>query len=93
MTFGEEGKSQARVHDLAEVEKILDVFQKHGHKEVDTVSLRNPTMGISADGSLNRPEYTVLVLQKSISARSTGRRGVSSWVSSHCLKVRSTLLT
>ncbi|EJD54256.1 Aldo/keto reductase [Auricularia subglabra TFB-10046 SS5] len=36
MTFGEAGKEQARVHDVAEVEKILDIFQAHGHKEVDT---------------------------------------------------------
>ncbi|EJD00810.1 Aldo/keto reductase [Fomitiporia mediterranea MF3/22] len=36
MTFGEAGKEQARVHDLKDVEAILDVFQKHGHYEVDT---------------------------------------------------------
>ncbi|KLO16933.1 Aldo/keto reductase [Schizopora paradoxa] len=36
MTFGEVGKEGARVHDLKDVEKILDVFQAHGHNEVDT---------------------------------------------------------
>jgi len=36
MTFGEAGKEGARVHDLKDVEKILDVFQAHGHTEVDT---------------------------------------------------------
>jgi len=36
MTFGEEGKEQARVHDLETVNKILDVFQSHGHFEIDT---------------------------------------------------------
>ncbi|TFK50684.1 Aldo/keto reductase [Heliocybe sulcata] len=36
MTFGEEGKEQARVHDLKDVEAILDVFQAHGHYEIDT---------------------------------------------------------
>ncbi|KZT56053.1 Aldo/keto reductase [Calocera cornea HHB12733] len=36
MTFGEAGKEQARVHDLKDVEAILDVFQAHGHTEVDT---------------------------------------------------------
>jgi len=36
MTFGEEGKIQARVHDLKDVEAILDEFQAHGHTEVDT---------------------------------------------------------
>ncbi len=34
MTFGEVGKKGARVHDLKDVEEILDVFQAHGHKEV-----------------------------------------------------------
>lgn len=34
MTFGEEGKEQARVHDLETVNKILDIFQAHGHYEV-----------------------------------------------------------
>ncbi|TBU24880.1 Aldo/keto reductase [Dichomitus squalens] len=36
MTFGEEGKDGARVHDLNDVKAILDIFQKHGHYEVDT---------------------------------------------------------
>ncbi|KAJ7087330.1 Aldo/keto reductase [Mycena belliarum] len=36
MTFGEEGKDGARVHDLKDVEAILDVFLKHGHRELDT---------------------------------------------------------
>jgi hypothetical protein len=34
MTFGEEGKEQARVHRLEDVKAILDVFQAHGHNEV-----------------------------------------------------------
>ena len=36
MTFGEAGKEGARVHDLKDVEKILDAFQAHGHTEVRT---------------------------------------------------------
>ncbi|EIW56834.1 Aldo/keto reductase [Trametes versicolor FP-101664 SS1] len=36
MTFGEEGKEGARVHDLKDVNAILDVFQAHGHYEIDT---------------------------------------------------------
>ena len=34
MTFGEAGKEGARVHDLKDVEAILDIFQAHGHYEV-----------------------------------------------------------
>ncbi|KAK7677174.1 hypothetical protein QCA50_019883 [Cerrena zonata] len=36
MTFGEAGKEGARVYDTKGVEAILDVFQKHGHTEIDT---------------------------------------------------------
>lgn len=36
MTFGAAGTSGARVHDLKDVEAILDVFRSHGHTEVDT---------------------------------------------------------
>ncbi|KAF4576816.1 NADP-dependent oxidoreductase domain superfamily protein [Pleurotus pulmonarius] len=36
MTFGAEGQEGARVHDIKDVEAILDVFQAHGHSEVDT---------------------------------------------------------
>jgi aflatoxin B1 aldehyde reductase len=36
MTFGKAGIEQARVHDLKTAGAILDVFQKHGHSEVDT---------------------------------------------------------
>jgi aflatoxin B1 aldehyde reductase len=36
MTFGEEGTSGARVHNLDSVRAILDVFQQHGHDEIDT---------------------------------------------------------
>ncbi|KAI0826486.1 Aldo/keto reductase [Trametes gibbosa] len=36
MTFGEAGKEGARVTDIEDVKKILDIFQAHGHTEVDT---------------------------------------------------------
>ncbi|GAA5931445.1 hypothetical protein JCM1841_001670 [Sporobolomyces salmonicolor] len=36
MTFGGEGKAMSRVHDLETCGKMLDVFQSHGHTEVDT---------------------------------------------------------
>jgi len=36
MTIGKAGAEQARVHDLKTAGQILDVFQKHGHSEVDT---------------------------------------------------------
>ncbi|TFK64070.1 Aldo/keto reductase [Pluteus cervinus] len=36
MTFGEVGKEGARVHDLKDVEAILDEFLSHGFTEIDT---------------------------------------------------------
>ncbi|KAJ3766687.1 Aldo/keto reductase [Lentinula raphanica] len=36
MTFGKEGTNGARVHDVKEVEAILDEFLKHGHTEIDS---------------------------------------------------------
>lgn len=36
MTFGEAGKDGTRVHDLKDVEAILNVFKSHGHSEIDT---------------------------------------------------------
>ncbi|KIJ69452.1 hypothetical protein HYDPIDRAFT_106074 [Hydnomerulius pinastri MD-312] len=39
MTFGEEGTEGVRVHDLEDVAKMLDIFQAHGHEEVDTARI------------------------------------------------------
>ncbi|KAJ3483251.1 hypothetical protein NLI96_g6433 [Meripilus lineatus] len=36
MTFGEAGKEGARVHEVKDVEAILDIFQAHGHTEIDS---------------------------------------------------------
>ncbi|KAL2069072.1 hypothetical protein VTL71DRAFT_15410 [Oculimacula yallundae] len=36
MTFGRQGTEQARVHSLSDCSSILDIFQAHGHNEIDT---------------------------------------------------------
>ena len=36
MTFGKPGAEQTRVHSLPACSAILDVFQRHGHREIDT---------------------------------------------------------
>ncbi|KAI0640999.1 Aldo/keto reductase [Trametes meyenii] len=53
MTFGEPDKEGARVHNLKDVEAILNVFQAHGHYEVDTA--RTYTGGTSEEylGKIN----------------------------------------
>jgi len=36
MTIGKPGAEQARVHSLDDSKALLDIFQKHGHNEIDT---------------------------------------------------------
>lgn len=36
MTIGAPGKNDVRISDLKEVQEIIDVFYKHGHRETDT---------------------------------------------------------
>ncbi|KAF7943535.1 hypothetical protein EAE96_011458 [Botrytis aclada] len=36
MTFGKPGVMQTRVHDLKDVSSMIDIFQSHGHNEIDT---------------------------------------------------------
>ena len=36
MTIGKPGVEQSRVHDLSTATSMLDAFQSHGHKEIDT---------------------------------------------------------
>lgn len=38
MTFGKEGTNGARVHNVKDVEAILDEFLKHGHTEASIIS-------------------------------------------------------
>ncbi|THU90262.1 Aldo/keto reductase [Dendrothele bispora CBS 962.96] len=35
MNFGHEGKQGVRVHDIKEIERMIDVFRAHGHTEID----------------------------------------------------------
>lgn len=37
MTFGKEGLEGARIYNTDDVKAVLDVFQKHGHKEVESI--------------------------------------------------------
>lgn len=36
MTFGDVGTEGARISTTEEIEKLLDIFQSHGHNELDT---------------------------------------------------------
>nr|VWO98662.1 Kinesin motor protein [Ganoderma boninense] len=39
MTIGTPGKNGVRTSDLKEAQEIIDVFHKHGHKEIDTARI------------------------------------------------------
>lgn len=51
MTFGEAGQEGARVHDLKDVEAILDVFISHGHTEVSSHPVLMYMVCIELNGS------------------------------------------
>jgi len=64
MTFGEAGKEGARVHNLEDVKAILDEFQAHGHREIDTA--RGYTGGTSEEylGKINAEGRGLLIETK-----------------------------
>lgn len=36
MTMGAQGQGAVRTHKLEECQEIIDLFYKHGHRELDT---------------------------------------------------------
>ncbi|EIW65256.1 Aldo/keto reductase [Trametes versicolor FP-101664 SS1] len=56
MTFGEKGKEGARVHDLEGIKAILDVFQSHGHYEIDTAKTYSQGTSEELLGKINWKE-------------------------------------
>lgn len=55
MTFGAKGERQTRVHDLEDCSKILDIFQGHGHNEIDTARFYG---GGTSEEYLGKLDYT-----------------------------------
>lgn len=74
MTFGSAGAEQARVHELADCAAILDVFQKHGHNEIDTARTYGGGSSETYLGQLNLKERGI-VLDTKLSPR--GRAGAA----------------
>ncbi|KAJ6567413.1 Aldo/keto reductase [Mycena vulgaris] len=64
MTFGEPGSSGARVHELKDVEAILDVFLKHGHREIDTARVYCGGTSEEYLGKINWQEKGILMETK-----------------------------
>jgi len=57
MTIGAQGAEQARVHTLQETQGILDVFQKHGHSELDTAVVYGGGSSELMLGELTKPTW------------------------------------
>jgi len=53
MSFGAKGMLQSRVHNLEDAGALLDVFQKYGHKRVDTARLYSEGTSEQMLGELN----------------------------------------
>ena len=61
MTMGEQGKNGVRTYDLGECQEIVDVFFRHGHRELDTARMyaegtTEPVRAFSCEG----PSYLML---------------------------------
>lgn len=74
MTFGTAGAEQARVHELSDCAAILDVFQKHGHNEIDTARTYGGGSSEQYLGQLKLKERGI-VLDTKLSPR--GRAGAA----------------
>lgn len=72
------GAEQARVHDLADCAKILDVFQSHGHNEIDTARVYG---GGSSEEYLGQLQWQQrgLVLDTKLSPRRRLQPGVKTY--------------
>ena len=73
MTFGEEGKEGARVHDSKDIEAILDIFQAHGHDEVSDYQSAPSFTYFFARSML--PEHIAEGHARSTSVKWTGKGG------------------
>lgn len=64
MTFGKPGVEQTRVHDLKDAAAMLGVFQKYGHKEVDTARVYGGGSSEEYLGQLNWQERGLVMETK-----------------------------
>ncbi|KAJ6553968.1 Aldo/keto reductase [Mycena vulgaris] len=64
MTFGAAGIDGSRVSDVKDIEAILDVFLKHGHREVDTARVYAGGTSEEYLGKINWQEKGILMETK-----------------------------
>ncbi|KAK9236968.1 NADP-dependent oxidoreductase domain-containing protein [Lipomyces kononenkoae] len=61
MTIGKQGVEQARVHDLKDASTLLDLFQSHGHNEVDTARVYGQGSSEEYLGRLNWQDRDIIM--------------------------------
>ncbi|KAL9066481.1 MAG: hypothetical protein Q9161_007544 [Pseudevernia consocians] len=76
MTLGKEGAPQVRVHELKDCTAMLDVFQKHGHDEIDSARVYGGGSSEECLGQLNWQERGIIMDTK-LSPRKFGPKSYS----------------
>lgn len=79
MTFGHKGGEQSRVHDLETAGAILDIFHKHGHKEVDTARAYGEGTSEIMLGDLNWQDRGLIVQTKFHATAGRALQRPSTW--------------
>lgn len=69
------GAEQARTHNLDDAKAILDVFQKHGHKEIDTARYYGAGSSEEYLGQLNWQERGIIMDTKFFPTKGKGMPG------------------
>ncbi|GAA5926604.1 hypothetical protein JCM3775_001064 [Rhodotorula graminis] len=73
MTWGREGEEMARVHDLADCERMLDLFLRHGHREVDSALIYGAGSSEQYLGNIDWKNKRVVVDTKLAPGQYAGR--------------------
>ncbi|KAK9323503.1 NADP-dependent oxidoreductase domain-containing protein [Lipomyces orientalis] len=75
MTIGRPGVEQTRVHDLRDAAALLDIFQRHGHNEVDTARVYGQGSSEEYLGELNWQDRKLVMETKYYATAGRGRPG------------------
>ncbi|KAF2228811.1 Aldo/keto reductase [Viridothelium virens] len=79
MTIGKKGAEQARVHTLEEASAILDIFQKHGHNEIDSARVYGEGSSETMLGDLDLRKRGIVIDTKYYPTAGKGSSSNSNW--------------
>ncbi|KAJ9139074.1 Aldo/keto reductase [Pleurostoma richardsiae] len=75
MTIGKPGVEQTRIHNLSDAAAVLDIFQKHGHNEVDTARVYGQGSSEEYLGQLDWQARNIVMETKYYPSSSYGQGG------------------